>query len=111
MGTLKETLQNMISSNQQVMMYNALINEEQAIKHIKFNPYTIKGIENPSEYLQLIAVQRDPDAIRYITNPTEKTQLEAVQRHPQSIKYISNPSKKSTTDHHTKRSVSNPIHS
>ncbi len=42
MGTVKETLLNMINSNKQVMMYNALIDEEQAIKQVKFNPYTIK---------------------------------------------------------------------
>lgn len=94
MGTVKEILLNMINSNKQVMMYNALIDEEQAIKQVKFNPYTIKSVENPSERLQLIAVQRDPEAIRYITNPTEKAQLEAVQRHPKSIRYITSPSKK-----------------
>ena len=39
----------MITSNKQVMMYNALIDEEQAIKQVKFTPYTIKSVENPSE--------------------------------------------------------------
>jgi hypothetical protein len=41
MGTVKETLLNMINSNKQVMMYNALIDEEQvAIKQVKFNLHT-----------------------------------------------------------------------
>jgi hypothetical protein len=44
--------------------------------------------ENPSEQVQLAAVQQDGSAIEYIDNPSERVQLAAVQQNGNAIKYI-----------------------
>ena len=54
----------------------------------------IRFIPNPSEKVQLAAVERTPLSIRYIKNPSEKVQLAAVKEWSYSILYIKNPSEK-----------------
>jgi len=44
--------------------------------------------ENPSEQVQLAAVQQNGNAIEYIDNPSEAVQLAAVQQNGNAIKYI-----------------------
>jgi hypothetical protein len=58
---------------------------------IKKYPYKIKHIENPSEKVQLIAVNKDPDSIKDIQNPTERVQLAAVKHDLRLINFIKNP--------------------
>jgi len=58
-----------------------------AIKHL-FLPL----IKNPSEAMQLAAVNQNGDAIQYIKNPSEDVQLAAVQQDARAIRYIKNPS-------------------
>ena len=48
--------------------------------------------QNPSERVQLAAVNRNGNAIQYIKNPSEEVQLEAVREYGQAIQYIKNPS-------------------
>jgi len=62
-----------------------------------FNSVAIKNKslalhQNPSEAVQLRAVQQDGRAIGYIQNPSEAVQLRAVQQHGYAIQYIKNPS-------------------
>jgi hypothetical protein len=52
----------------------------------------IKYIKNPSEAVQLAAVQKDGFAIYHITNPSEAVQLAAVRQNGRVIDYIKNPS-------------------
>ena len=85
-----------------------VVNEDSyyAIQHIK-NPseevqlvavnkdyYAIQHIENPSERVQLVAVNLKPRTIRYIENPTERVQIAAVNNYRYAIQYIENPSEK-----------------
>jgi hypothetical protein len=54
--------------------------------------YVIQYIKNPSEAVQLAAVKQDGYAIQYINNPSEDVQLAAVKQNGYSIAYIKNPS-------------------
>ena len=56
------------------------------------SPNYIKYIENPSEQVQLVAVQEDGHSIQYIQNPSEQAQLAAVNQNGNSIQFIQNPS-------------------
>jgi len=62
-----------------------------------FNPIAVKNQslilnQNPSEAIQLAAVQQDGLAIQYLKNPSEAIQLQAVQQNGWSIRYLKNPS-------------------
>jgi hypothetical protein len=62
-----------------------------------FEPIAIKNlylplIKNPSESVQLAAVQKDGYSIRFIKNPSEDIKLAAVHRYGYAINYIKNPS-------------------
>jgi len=54
--------------------------------------YAIQYIKNPSEALQLTAVNKNGYVIRYIKNPSEALQLAAVKQDRYAIRYIKNPS-------------------
>lgn len=56
--------------------------------------YGIIGMKNPSEKVQLAAVNQNPDAILHIENPSEEVQLAAVQQNGNYIQTISNPSER-----------------
>ena len=58
---------------------------------ISNNPMLISKIKNPSEQVQLAAIQTYANAIKYIKTPTEQVQLAAVQQNGHAIKYIENP--------------------
>jgi len=95
------------------------------IKHIK-NPSeavqleavnqdsnTIEHIEKPSEAVQLAAVNKDGHAINHIKNPSEKVQLAAVEQNGHAIKHIKNPSEAAQLEAVTKNgkaleSIENP---
>jgi hypothetical protein len=67
--------------------------EEWQIDYIKSrDAEAIQLIDDPSEKVQLVAVQRDPFSIYYIKNPTEKVQLLAVSLNAYTIRSIKNPS-------------------
>jgi hypothetical protein len=48
-------------------------------------------VKNPSEAVQLAAVQQDGEAIQYIENPSEEIQLAAVQQNVLAIQWTENP--------------------
>lgn len=75
-------------------IYNYVKNPcEEAILNTIINyPYFIIYIDNPSEKLQEIAVNKDGDLIQHIKNPSEEIQKLAVQNSPRAIKYIDDPS-------------------
>jgi hypothetical protein len=52
----------------------------------------MKHIFNPSEDVQLVAVNSDPYSIQYIKNPPESVQLSLVSKMGHLIEYIKNPS-------------------
>jgi TPR repeat protein len=54
----------------------------------------IKYINNPSEKVQLWAVNQSASALAYIKNPTEKVQLEAVKKGGSSLSYVKKSSEK-----------------
>ena len=58
---------------------------------IIITPNYIGDIKNPSEDLQLAAVQRSGYAIQYIKNPSESIQIAAVQENGLAIGFIDNP--------------------
>lgn len=59
------------------------------------DPISIKYIENPSEELQLMAIELNYNVYKYINNPTkEVSALFAVSKNPYNIQYISNPSER-----------------
>jgi len=62
------------------------------MKMIMQNPSSIKTIPNPSEALQLAAVNLLSATIGFIENPTEKVQIAAVSKYGPAIRYIDNPS-------------------
>jgi hypothetical protein len=55
-------------------------------------PQLFQFVKNPSEQVQLAAVNRDSDAIAYIKNPSEQVQIAAVNRDGYAIQYIKKPS-------------------
>lgn len=56
--------------------------------------YCIQCIKNPSEKVQIEAVNLNEDVIGNIENPTEKVQLIAVNKFEDAIHYIKNPTEK-----------------
>jgi hypothetical protein len=67
--------------------------EEVQLMAVNENPYSIKYIQNPSQEVQLAAVEKNPYSIREIKNPSERVQLVAVKKNPRSILFIENPTK------------------
>ena len=65
--------------------------EQEQIEWVKRFPLKLNRIENPSEAVQLAAVQSDGWAISYIENPSEASQLAAVQQDGTAIEWIKNP--------------------
>lgn len=65
--------------------------EQELMKKVKENPEYISEIENPSEAVQLAAVQQDGYVIKYIKNPSEAVQLAAVEYEGLTLDYIDNP--------------------
>ena len=61
---------------------------------VQKNGLTIKHIKNPSEQLQLAAVKQNYEAIQYIKNPSEQLQLVAVKQDIEALEYILDPSEK-----------------
>jgi len=62
-----------------------------------FKPIAVKNKslalhQNPTETMQLAAVQQDGRAIQYLKNPSEAIQLAAVQQDGRAIQYLENPS-------------------
>lgn len=64
------------------------------LKKVKKNPRDIKFIADPTEEMQLIAINYDLHLIADIQNPTEKVQLKAVEDYHLAIQYIQNPTEK-----------------
>ena len=57
-------------------------------------PFSIKYIKNPSERVQLAAVEENGRAIKLIQNPTERVQLAVVKQYTWAIRFIQNPTEK-----------------
>ena len=53
--------------------------------------WAIRYITNPSEELQLRAVETQYDALQYIANPSERVQMAAVKSNYLALRYIQNP--------------------
>lgn len=65
--------------------------KEYCLDIIKENGFVIQYITDPSEEIQLAALEQNYDSIRYITNPTINAQLFAVSNNGYLLQYISNP--------------------
>ncbi len=65
---------------------------EQQLKLIKENVDNLVIIRDPTEEVQLLAVQTDPKMIRYIKNPSLKVQEMAVKDNPFIVVLVDNPS-------------------
>jgi len=59
---------------------------------VQNNGYAIRFIKNPSEAVQMATVQQNGYAIQYIKNPSEAMQMAAVRQDGFAIKFIKNPS-------------------
>ena len=69
------------------------LSEKDQISMVQHKPSNIKYIKDPSEAVQLAAIECSwGDVIRYIKNPSEKAQLAAVEKNDWFIKYPKNPS-------------------
>jgi hypothetical protein len=66
--------------------------EDIQLAAVEKNGYAIKWINNPSEDIQLAAVKQDVYAIIWINNPSEDIQLAAVEKNGHVIRWIKNPS-------------------
>jgi hypothetical protein len=84
----KEKLQNIFTKIEEI---NPQYNLE---KWVYNKAELIRFIDNPSEKVQLLAVDQDGYLIRYIQNPTEDVQLMAVNENPYTIQLIQNPSQR-----------------
>lgn len=65
---------------------------EKYMNMIRNNPYVIDRIENPSEEMQLLAVQMNGLALQYIKHPSEAVQKAAVANTARAIQFIDHPS-------------------
>ncbi len=70
------------------------MDDPELIQHISEYPWDIKIIRNPSEKVQLAAIENLPVSVQHIKNPTEKVQLTAIENDPYSIRFIKNPTEK-----------------
>jgi hypothetical protein len=66
--------------------------EAQKLEAVKIDGYAIKYMENPSEAIQLAAINECESAFMWIKTPTEAAQLRAVTRYAWNIEHIENPS-------------------
>ncbi len=69
-------------------------NPTERIQLIAVNQYgrSLRLIKNPSLAVQLAAVRKDGTAIQFVDNPSEELQLEAVKQNGGAIKYLNSPS-------------------
>lgn len=90
----------MLGVNQKGDPYNKLyrcedfnkLSDETQLKVIQHFGGNIRCVENPSEKVQLSAVEQHCGyAIRHIKNPSEKVQLAAVKQDKDAIEHIKNP--------------------
>ena len=98
-GITKNDIHGWYSSNKGVIMKAQDVNnldEEVQIELVKDDANNIKRIKNPSEAVQLAAVQKQGHSIEYIINkgitPSETVQLAAVKQTGYAIEHIDNPS-------------------
>jgi phosphoribulokinase len=71
---------------------NDKLSEDQKKEFVKSDSAGIHYIKDPSENLQLLALERyGTGVISLIRTPTEKVQLKAVKKEGEAIKYIKNP--------------------
>jgi len=68
------------------------LSEIEQMRIIQYEPEHIDDIINPSEKLQLCAVERDGMAIQFIAYPTEKVKEVAIKNQPGAIGCIDDPS-------------------
>jgi hypothetical protein len=54
-------------------------------------PHRIRNIQNPSEEVQLAAVNKNGLTLNYIKNPTDAVRLAAIKQTASAIVYINNP--------------------
>jgi len=70
------------------------VGERAEIDRIKEDFNYITLINNPTETLQLAAVEEWGNVIRYLENPSEAVKIAAVTNWPEAIGYIDNPSRR-----------------
>jgi hypothetical protein len=75
-----------------VFQMNENPSQELQLAAVEQNGYAIYYIKNPSEAVQLAAVKQNGGAIYNIKNPSEAVQLAAVKQNGRAIEYIKNPS-------------------
>jgi hypothetical protein len=68
--------------------------ESELVQIVSNDPSIIGSIRNPSEKVQLAAVEKDFYSLEFIKNPTEKVQLFVITRNPNMIELIKNPTEK-----------------
>lgn len=66
--------------------------EKVQLAAVQKNPECIRHIAEPTEKVQHMAVQRSPDIFRQIRQPEESVRLAAVQAKGENIRYVSAPS-------------------
>jgi hypothetical protein len=67
--------------------------ESGQIEAVSFFGYNIRFIKNPSQRVNLLAVQQNGRAIHYINEPNELIQMSAIKNNPYAIYDIANPTK------------------
>lgn len=65
--------------------------EQEQIQRVSMVPFSIRDIENPSEKVQLAALERNIYAFSSIQNPTFFVQLETIKKIGALIRYIKSP--------------------
>ena len=73
----------------------SFMSEDEQVESVRNNYRSIEYIKNPSEKVQLAAVESGGGrALNFIKNPTEKVQIAGVEDDPEALEYIKNPSEK-----------------
>lgn len=76
--------------------------EKIQLSAVEYNGDLIAYIKNPSKKVELAAFNNNPMTIQFIKNPSEEMQLKAVREHSWLIEYIENPSEKVKLESSTK---------
>lgn len=68
-----------------IRRFKKTLGEDAFVLLLKDDPFYISEITNPSERLQLIAVEKSPSVIEYIKKPTTKVQMAVLDSDPKSL--------------------------
>ena len=70
------------------MKYQAITNEQDALKAVERNSYALQYVKEQTEAVCLKAVERNSYALRYVKEQTEAVCLKAVESDGDALRYV-----------------------